>query len=314
MHCVHEGQPVSVFRLPPSANLPDKGFQFSSRAFFVFEIRRGSLVAPEYKLFLDFRIVAFYVVGLSLRVLQLFLELLPLAENLLDFLRVETVDGLALFVDLAVEAMSTHDSPEITQRSHGVIHELAEFLTQEVVELPYAVETVHTRQMHRHLIDPFLLFEGQPGSFVHLLAYFLDQFLIGLRSELELVKRVLQLVDQEPCKIFTSFSQTGCLKVRDRSDLIAARLHCNLWKVPPGARRFGSFVFLFRVLLAIVEAVLNKLGKAVAFDHTNKIEVEVAAVPGRGFRMQRERAREAKLPVNQGACQFPGCLASLSFK
>src|SRR5437899_2233017 len=98
----------------------------------------GGLVAPEKKLLPGFRIVR-HAIDLSLSMLQLFEELLPLGQGFLDFGCIVPVDEEALFINVLGKAVAAHDSPEITEGSHGVVQQFSQFFAQEVVELSDSV-------------------------------------------------------------------------------------------------------------------------------------------------------------------------------
>src|SRR5208337_4466714 len=138
--------------------------------------------------------------------------------------------------------LTSDHSPKIAQACcGGTAEESPQFLAREVVQSSDLIVGIDFNVLV-HVFDPAFLFQFQPRRCGHIVADVANDLLIGLGSMLQLIQRILKLVDQLPRQIWPSFRQTRSFQIGYGADLISASLHRNLRKVPPGTRRFGFLV------------------------------------------------------------------------
>src|ERR1035441_2812143 len=131
---------------------------------------------------------------------------------------------------------------------------------------------------------------------------------------LQLIQRILKLVDQLPRQVWPSFRQARGLQIGYGADLISARLHGNLRKVPPGTRGFGVLFLGGGGLFLVGEPVFDEPWKAVVLDQAPHIEVKIPAVSCSGFRMKDQRASQLQLRPSNGSNTLSRKLAPTLFQ
>src|SRR5271165_4369413 len=303
------GQSSPILAAAPFLKPIDQRLQLFSRPFFVSVQGSGSLVAPEEKLLAGLGVVP---VRLDVRIgfLQFPQKLLATAHDFGHTGPVIPVDHEALLINLRGKALSSDDPAEIAQaRRGGTAKEPPQFLAREVIQSPHLIVGIDV-QMLVHVFDPAFLFQLQPRRCGHIVANSADDLLVRLGAVLQLVQRILKLVHQLPCQVRPSFRQARSLQIGYGADLIAAGLHRNLRKVPPGTRRFGVFGLNGRVQFLVGKPVCDEPWKTVVLDQAHHIEVIVPAVSGSGFRMKDQRASQLQLLPSHVSDTFNRKLAS----
>src|SRR5271157_4838545 len=307
------GQSSPILAAAPFLKPIDQRLQLFSRPFFVSVQGSGSLVAPEEKLLASFGVV-FVRLDLSIGFLQLRQKLLATAHDFGHAAPVVPVDHEALLINLRGKALSSDHSPELAQaRRGGTAEEPPQLLAREVVQSPHLIVGIDI-QMLVHVFDPAFLFQLQPRRCGHIVANAANDLLIGLSTMLQLIQRILKLVDQLPRQIWPSFRQARSLQIGYGADLISARLHRNLRKVPPGTRRFGVLGLDGRVLFLVFEPVFDEPWKTVVLDQAHHIEVKVSAVSCSGFGMKDQRASQPQLLPSNRSDTFRRKLAPTLFQ
>src|SRR5271166_2366833 len=307
------GQSSPVLAAAPFLKPIDQRLQLFSRPLFVGVQGSGSLVAPEEKLLASLSVV---LVRLDVRIgfLQFSQKLLAPTHDFGHSAPVVPVDHEALLIDLRGEALTSDHSPKIAQaRRGGTAEEPPQFLAREVVQSPDLIVAIDV-QMLVHVFDPAFLFQFQPGRCGHIVADVANDLLVGLGSMLQLIQRILKLVDQIPCQIRPSFRQARSLQIGYGADLISARLHRNLRKVPPGTRRFRVLLLGGGVLFLVGEPVFDETWKTVVLDQAHHVEVKVSAISCSGFRMKDQRSSQLQLLSSNGSDTFSRKLAPTLFQ
>src|SRR5664280_1894214 len=266
------GQSSPILAAAPFLKPIDQRLQLFSRPFFVSVQGSGRLVAPEEKLLAGLGVV---LVRLDVRIgfLQIRQYLLATAHDFGHSIAVVPIDHEALLINLRGKALSSDHSPEIAQaRRGGTAEEPPQFLAREVVQSSDLIVAIDV-QMLVHVFDPAFLFQLQPRGCGHIVADVAYHLMIGLGAVLQLIQRILKLVHQLPCQIGPSFGQARSLQIGYGADLISARLHRNLRKVPPGTRRFGVFGLDGGVLFLVGKPVFNEPWKTVVLDQAHHVDV-----------------------------------------
>src|SRR5664280_2266900 len=288
------GQSSPILAAAPFLKPIDQRLQLFSRPFLVSVQGSGSLVAPEEKLLAGLGVVLVRL-DLGISFLQFRQKLLATAHDFGHSAPVVPVDHEALLINLRSEALSSDHSPKIAQaRCGSTPEEPPQFLAREVVQSSDLIVGIDFNVLV-HVFDPAFLFQFQPRRCGHIVADVTNDLLIGLRSMLQLIQRILKLVDQLPSQVRPSFREARGLQIGYGADLISAGLHRNLRKVPPGTRRFGVLFLCGGVLFLVGEPVFDEPWKTVVFDQAHHIEVKVAAVCWSGFGMKYQGASQVKM-------------------
>src|SRR5664280_2057485 len=297
------GQSSPVLAAAPFLKPIDQRFQLVSRPFLVSVQGSGSLVAPEEKLLAGLGVV---LVGLDLRVsfLQFRQKLLATAHDFGHSAPVVPIDHEALLINLRSKALSSDHSPTIAQaRCGSTPEEPPQLLPREVVQSSDLIVAIDFKVLV-HVFNPAFLFQLQPRRCRHIVADVAYDLLVGLGSMLQLIQRILKLVDQLPCQVGPSFREARGLQIGYGADLISAGLHRNLRKVPPRTRRFGVLLLGGGVLFLVGEPVFNEPWKTVVLDQAYHIEVKIPAVSCSGLRMKHQRASQLQLLPSNGSDTF----------
>src|SRR5271165_4177812 len=303
------GQSSPVLAAAPFLKPIYQRLQLFSRPFLISVQGSGSLVSPEEELLANLGVV---LVCLNVRIgfLQFPQKLLATAHDFGHSAPVVPVDHEALLINLRGKALTSDHSPEIAQaRCGSTPEEPPQFLAREVVQSPDLIVGIDFNVLV-HVFDSAFLFQLQPGRCRHIVADVAYDLLVGLGSMLQLIQRILKLVDQLPRQIWPSFRQTRSFQIGYGADLISASLHRNLRKVPPGTRRFGVFGLNGRVQFLVGKPVCDEPWKTVVLDQAHHIEVIVPAVSGSGFRMKDQRASQLQLLPSHVSDTFNRKLAS----
>src|SRR5664280_2333883 len=307
------GQSSPILAAAPFLKPIDQRLQLFSRPLFVSVQGSASLVAPEEELLASLGVVL-VCLDLGISFLQFRQKLLATAHDFGHSAPVVPVDHEALLINLRGKALSSDHSPKITQaRCGSTPEEPPQLLAREVVQSSDLIVAIDFNVLV-HVFDPAFLFQLQPRCRGHIVADVTNDLLIGLRSMLQLIQRILKLVHQLPCQVWPSFRQTRSLQIGYCADLISAGLHRNLRKVPPGTRGFGVLFLRGGVLFLVGEPVFDEPWKSAVLDQAHHIEVKIPAVSGSGFRMKDQRASQLQLLASNGSDTFRRKLAPMLFE
>src|SRR5882672_10857004 len=153
--------------------------------------------------------------------------------------------------------------------------------------------------MHRHVADPLLVLQLQPGREWYLLTDLGDELLVHHGAPLQAVQGMLQLIHELVGFSSKTSGVTGGLQVGDRANLISFCLIRNQCEVPPGALLLCPFRFRFFVPILVCESALHKMRETIAFHHSYEVEVEISPILGCSFTVQGECSVESDLLLHQ---------------